>query len=42
MRRLCRPEDCADVVRGRPGRTRLQAGEVGTIGETAPAACETD
>jgi hypothetical protein len=39
--------DCADlriaeVVRGRPGRTGLQAGEVGTIREAAPAACGTE
>ena len=36
-RRFGRPRDCADVVLGRSGGTGLQAGEVGTIRETAPA-----
>jgi hypothetical protein len=36
---LHRPEDCADVVLGRPGRAGLQADEVGTIREAAAPAC---
>jgi len=40
--RLCRPGDCADLVRGRPGRTGLQAAEVGTIREAPAAACGTE